>query len=384
MTDSLAVLVFWLAAGVIVYAWAGYPVLLVLLARLRPAPSIAKGEVDSTLSLVVVVHDEEQRIASKLDGLLALETGGRPLEVVIVSDGSTDRTEAIVSSYGDRGVRLVRREGPRGKACALAAVVPGCQGGIVILTDVRQRFDPDAIVRLVECFADPTVGAVSGELMLETEDGATAGVGAYWRYEKKIRELESRTGSVVGVTGAIYAVRRELFPKLDPETILDDVAVPMNVVREGQRVLFEPAARAWDRLPDDPDKEYRRKVRTLAGNYQLLALEPWLLSPLANPVFFRLVSHKLLRLVVPWCLLLCLIASGLLMLSPEAWFFRLAFSSQAGFYGLAALASARRRSGREAGRLALPYSFVLLNLAAATSLFRWLAGRERAAWAAKG
>ena len=162
--------------------------------------------------------------------------------------------------------------------------------------DARQIVDPDAVSELVSCFADPDVGAVSGELLLESASADALGI--YWKIEKVVRKLESATGSVVGVTGAIYAIRRELYTEIPPGTILDDVFIPMNVARMGKRVVFQPSAIARDRLFNEKGKEFSRKVRTLTGNYQLLRLAPWLLSP-SNPLLFRFISHKLLRLLVP-------------------------------------------------------------------------------------
>src|SRR5439155_446213 len=201
--------------------------------------------------------------------------------------------------------------GPPGKVAALNEAVPLASGEILVLTDARQSLAPDAVRRLVAYFADPTVGAVSGELHLLPSPGSPVeGVGLYWKYEKLIRKAESRFDSTVGVTGAFYALRKELFLPIDPRTILDDVAIPMRVALAGRRVLFAPEARAWDHVEESAAREYRRKVRTLAGNYQLVALYPALLHPLRNRLLWQLASHKLARLAVPWCLLVLFLASA--------------------------------------------------------------------------
>jgi cellulose synthase/poly-beta-1,6-N-acetylglucosamine synthase-like glycosyltransferase len=251
---------------------------------------------------------------------------------------------------------------------------------ILVLTDARQRLAVDAVRELAANFADPAVGAVSGELHLD-EDSPSAvgqGVGLYWTYEKWIRQAESRLDSSVGVTGAIYAVRRSLFRALDPRTILDDVAVPMSAVLAGYRVVFEPGARAMDSVAESPAREYRRKVRTLAGNYQLLRLEPALLLPWRNRLFWQFVSHKVSRLAVPWCLLVLLAASAVLARERAA--YAVAFALQAGFYLLAALGWAMSRFYRPLPFLSLPYTFALLNVAAALGLIRLLRGTETSAW----
>ena len=178
----------------------------------------------------------------------------------------------------------------RGKAAVLNDVVPRASGAIVVLADARQRFEPDTVRALTRPFADPAVGAVSGELILtETPDGPTVGrgVGVYWRYEKLIRKSESRVDSTVGATGAIYAIRRELFEPIPEDTLLDDVLIPLRIVRRGYRVLFEPAARAWDRVAASAGEELARKVRTLAGNFQLFCARALAARPAPEPHLAR-------------------------------------------------------------------------------------------------
>jgi len=182
------------------------------------------------------------------------------------------------------------------------------------------------------------------------------------------------------VTGALYALRRPLFKPLDPRTILDDVAVPMEIVLAGYRVLFAPKASAFDRIESDSGREYRRKVRTLAGNYQLLALRPALLDPFRNRLLWQLVSHKLSRLAVPWCLLLLLLASALL--ARAHWFYAMALVAQLALYGLALAGWRSARRQRPLRLTSLPYTFALLNLAAASGLLGFLRGTTRAAWKA--
>jgi cellulose synthase/poly-beta-1,6-N-acetylglucosamine synthase-like glycosyltransferase len=276
-------------------------------------------------------------------------------------------------------VRLLRVPGPSGKAAALNRAVPEARGEVLVLGDTRQSFAVDAVRKLLRNLAEPGVGAVSGELFIDESGtgGSTRGVGAYWRYEKAIRRAESAFDSTVGVTGAIYALRKELYRPLDPRTIIDDVAIPMEAVLQGYRVVFEPAAHAFDRASPDDAREYRRKVRTLSGNYQLVFLRPALLNPLRNRLFFQLVSHKLMRLAVPWLLLLLLLSSLLLAALGAGLFYLGALLAQLAFYLLALLG---RIAGARTPLLGVPYSFVLLNLAAAAALFGFLLGTERASW----
>jgi len=375
-------LVFWIAAALVVYAYVGYPALITLAARLRPAPAVLKGSRVPTVSLVVVVHNEEAYLAKKLRNALVLDYPRDRLEILVVSDGSTDGTEAIAASFRHEGIRLLVLPGPRGKATALNAAVLQANGEILVLTDVRQRLAPDSVGQLVAYFADPTVGAVSGELHLRTAtDTPAAGLGMYWEYEKLIRKAESRFDSSVGVTGAFYALRRSLYPALDPRTILDDVAIPMELVLAGHRVLFAPEARASDLIAPGPAHEYRRKVRTLAGNYQIMALRPVLFDPFRNRLSWQLASHKLARLAVPWCLPVLLCASAWLAAEGRA-AFAVLLAAQVLFYLLAAAGGLAARAGRSLPLASLPYAFALANLAAAHALFGFLRGTVTAAWKA--
>jgi cellulose synthase/poly-beta-1,6-N-acetylglucosamine synthase-like glycosyltransferase len=239
--------------------------------------------------------------------------------------------------------------------------------------DARQYVEPNAISELVSCFADPTVGAVSGELLLESSADAAASdaLGIYWKIEKVVRKLESESGSVVGVTGAIYAIRRELYTKMPTGTILDDLFVPMHIARMGKRVVFQPTAIARDHIFRDTGKEFSRKVRTLTGNYQLLQLAPWLLSP-ANPLLFRHISHKLLRLLAPLLLILMLAASTL----SSGPFYLAVFWLQLLFYALG-ICGIVRPSTKKFKPVAVADTFVMLNAAAALAFYNFIAGRNR-------
>jgi cellulose synthase/poly-beta-1,6-N-acetylglucosamine synthase-like glycosyltransferase len=228
----------------------------------------------------------------------------------------------------------------------------------------------------MENFADLQVGCVSGALMLgDPQSGeASKGMGLYWKTEKKIRELESESGSVVGATGALYAVRRELLSDVPEGTILDDVYIPMEVARQGKRVVFDDRARAWDSPDLGGGLEFARKVRTLSGNYQLLQLAPWILSG-HNPLLARFVSHKLLRLAVPFALAAMLVAS----LWLKAPVYRLALILQLAFYGLGFVALARLPKGGLVGRTAdAAATFMLLNSAAVVAFANFVAGRKPA------
>jgi len=264
----------------------------------------------------------------------------------------------------------------RGKASGLNDALDIAHGEIVVFTDVRQTLESGGLRSMMEDFADPQVGCVSGELMLGDPMAGekNRGMGLYWRVEKTIRELESASGSVVGATGACYGVRRELLQPIPPETLLDDVYIPMQVVQAGKRVVFEPRARAWD-LPDQGrEREFGRKVRTLSGNYQLLQLQPWLLSR-ENPIRFQFVSHKLLRLVVPFALVAAL---GACLFLPQA-LYRAALVLQVAFYALSLVGLAGMKIGPVARAGDAAFTFVVLNTASGVAFANFVTGRK-VAW----
>jgi len=380
---------FWIAASLVGYSYLGYPAWLWLRSRWSPRPvrRSSGGTFDETtdrhsaapaVSAVMVVRNEEAVIARKLENLLTLDYPQAQLEVVVISDGSTDRTPNILSSYAsDARVRTLIKPASQGKAAGLNDAIQLATGEVLLFTDARQHIESRALRLLIENFADSDVGAASGELMLgDPASGETGkGMGFYWRIEKKIRELESASGSVAGATGAIYCARRSLVDPLPEGAILDDVLVPMQIVRKGYRVIFDARARAWD-TPDLGDaREFSRKVRTLSGNYQLLQLAPWLLSS-ENAIRFEFVSHKLSRLAVPFALLALLVASIFL---PQP-FYRAALVAQLAFYALSVAALAGVRIG-PLSRIADPArTFVVLNSAAIVAFVNFVTGRK-AVWA---
>ncbi|WP_114238538.1 glycosyltransferase family 2 protein [Dyella sp. C9] len=305
-------LVFWLCALLLAHIFVGYPLCVWLQARLFPR-AIAKQPCTPTVTVVIAAYEGAAHIEAKLVSLGALQYPRELVDILVACDGCTDDTARRALQFGDERVRVLEYPSRRGKAACLNDAVRHARGEVLLMTDLRQRLAPGALQELVANLADPSVGAVGGELMLsDPETGFAQSVDAYWRYEKLIRHAESRSGSTIGVSGALYAIRRSLFQPLPDGTVLDDVLVPMRVIASGHRVVFEPAAVAWDRVTQAPTEERRRKIRTLAGNCQLIQLAPWLLLPWRNPAWFRFVSHKLLRLLGPWLLVGLAISSACL------------------------------------------------------------------------
>lgn len=369
--------VFWGGALLIAHTYVGYVGWLWLRARLWPWP-VLRAQQEPSISIVIVVRNEERWLENKLRNLLELDYPQERYQIVVVSDGSTDGTDAILRKHAeDPRVQVLMNQLSRGKACGLNDAISLSAGDVVVFTDVRQKIESGAMRLLMENFADPEVGCVSGALMLGDPDLGEAGkgMGLYWRIEKKIRELESKSGSVVGATGALYAVRRELLAAVPEGTLLDDVYIPMQVVRQGKRVVFEARARAWDSPDLGADREFARKVRTLRGNYQLVQLAPWVLSR-HNPVLLRFVCHKLLRLAVPFALAAMLVAS----LWLKAPLYRAALVLQLAFYGLGLMAMASFSKAGLLGRGSdAAGTFVLLNLAALVAFANFVVG-SKTAW----
>jgi cellulose synthase/poly-beta-1,6-N-acetylglucosamine synthase-like glycosyltransferase len=368
---------FWLLAAGVLYTYAGYPLLLAVAAKLRPRPVRRGPGHPRSVSVVVAVRNEEAAIDRRLHELTAqLQAAGAEGEIIVVSDGSTDGTAAVARAHTKGPVRVLELPRWEGKAAALSAGCAAATGEVLVFADARQTWAAEALGRLLENFADPEVGAVSGNLMVTAAPGVMAGVSLYWRFEKWLRRKESEAGSMVGATGAISAVRRELFRPVPAGTVLDDVYWPLGVAMRGRRVVLDTRAVAYDCLPVRARDELRRKVRTLSGNLQLLARLPGAALPWRNPLWFRFVSHKLLRMAVPWALLALLVLSALL----PAPLYRALFWVQAEGYLLAVLGActgigARLRFAAAAG------SFLVLNVAAWLAFWVWASGRSGSSWA---
>lgn len=368
--------VFWAAFVLLAYTYFGYMAWL-WVRRFWNIRPVCRASCVPPISIVLVVRNEETYVENKLRSLFSMNYPAEQVKIIVVSDGSTDGTNLILSKFAhDPRLRVLHREQSGGKSAGVNWALQVACGEIVIFTDARQIIADDAVLRLVENFADPSVGCASGELILgDPVTGENVrGMGLYWKIEKIIRELESASGSVIGATGALYAVRRNLLLPFPPETILDDVVIPMQVVRQGYRVVLDTRARIWDVADLGTGREFGRKVRTLSGVYQLLQMQSWLLSS-DNPVRFEFISHKLLRLMVPLALCAALLSSFLLRAS----LYRAALVLQLAFYGLSIWGSFRLTRNPLARIADAAFTFVFLNAAAAVAFAKFVSGR-RPAW----
>jgi glycosyltransferase involved in cell wall biosynthesis len=386
-------IVFWASLAVIAYTYAGYPLAIAVLARLYPRAWKKRrwwlaGE--RPVSVLMAVHNGAQRIEAQVDHLLTLEpeiVG----EVIVISDGSTDATNILLggleASRDDARLKIVTLPEQEGKASALNHGIALATGEILLFVDIRPRLAPGAVAELIANFADPRVGCAAGELLLKTHEhdaAATAVSGLYWRYEQAMRNSEAAFDSPVGVYGGFYAVRRSLASTAPAGCILDDMFQPQAILRQGYRSVVDRDAIVTDVWPAKSSGEFTRKVRTLAGNFQLIAMCPWVLS-LGNRVLFQLISHKLLRLVVPYFFMLLLLSSFILGAECSGAMVVVAILQMV-FWAMALLSL--RVELPLIGRIASPAgALLLLNAAAVVGLYRFLFTRGplwKALWSPAG
>jgi len=361
--------VFWLSLICLLYTYVGYPAVMWMRARLRSQPW-KKSPITPSVSIVLAVHNGVSLLARKIEHLLGLDYPNLK-EIIIVSDGSTDGTVELLVREQDSRIKAIILDEHGGKAVAVNAGVAAATSDVIMFVDIRPEIAPGAIQELVSNFADERVGCVSGNLKLRDDghDAASAAVGGlYWRYEQWIRTCEGISDSPVGVYGGFYAIRRELAMRLPDGIILDDMFQPLSIIRQGYRSVVDPAAFVFDTWPKKVEGEFHRKVRTLAGNYQLLQLAPWTLT-LENRVLFQLVSHKVMRLVVPYLLVLMLISA--VALSTDSAFFKVLAALQVFGWTVAVLGLRYRIPVLH--RVAAPAAALLmLNAAAVVGLYKFL------------
>jgi cellulose synthase/poly-beta-1,6-N-acetylglucosamine synthase-like glycosyltransferase len=322
---------FWISLAFVFYVYLGYPALLLVWGWLA-ASEVERASYEPEVTLIIAAYNEKDNIRQKLLNCLALDYPRDRLQIIVSLDGSTDGTDILAIKASTRGIHVMYSPRHAGKAAAINNAARSARGAVLVFVDARQTLHHNVIRELTANFSDRSVGAVSGELVLTSGTmESRSGVGLYWKYEKFIRMRESRIHSVAGATGAIYAIRRECFRALPEDAILDDVMLPMSIVLSGRRVIMDPAAQAFDRAAEDPRLEFGRKVRTLAGNFQLLSYMPELLIPWRNPIFVQFMSHKVARLLCPYALAVLFISNLFLLQGTYLVFLAL----QVAWYGLA-------------------------------------------------
>jgi cellulose synthase/poly-beta-1,6-N-acetylglucosamine synthase-like glycosyltransferase len=367
----LAELVLWIAVAIPVYAFAGYPLVLLLL-RLAIHREVRKAPIRPFVSLLIPAYNEARVIARKIENSLALDYPADRLEIVIVSDGSSDWTAEIARSVG--GVRVIALPKNLGKVAALNAALPELNGEIVVFSDASAMIALDAIQRLVENFVDPSVGAVCGRYQVvkpnEVNIGASEDI--YWKYEAFLKVQESSLASTLGAHGHLHAIRRELYPFPPPETINDDYVIPLSVLRQGFRAVHEPTAVVFEEAREMTG--FGRRIRIVAGNLQQLRYLGQFLTPFQPLPLLFFLSHKVVRLIVPFAMLTAF-AANLSLIGSEP--YRVLFSLQLLFYGVAALGLTGRLRPRA---LRLPFYFCMVNSAAFFGLYHAMTQRRGMSW----
>ena len=373
---------FWLAAAVLSYTWIGYPLLLRGLALLMRRRARRHGARPS-LSVIVAAHNEAVCIRAKIDSTLTQRYPGRRLEVIVVSDGSTDVTDAIVASHPDPRVRLIRQEPRAGKSSALNRGAVAARGDVLVFTDANALFVPGALARLAAPFADPRVGMVSGQGLYGGRDGdARVVAGGYVRYEAAVKRGESALGFLASADGAIYALRRRLYRDLAPAEV-NDFLHPIQAALAGFESRFAPAACTVEPPSEDGGQEFRRHTRIVAqGMHLLWRWLPPLVAAGRWRAVWMLLSHRALRWFNTPALAALLVASA--SLAPRSTLHAVLLGGQVLFYGVALAGWIAERAGRGLGRLAIPYYFCLLSAAGVAGFVRFARGRADAVWAPAG
>jgi glycosyltransferase involved in cell wall biosynthesis len=383
VSDVVVAIVFWLAAAVAVYPWILYPLLLVALSRRRPSPT-ATIAAPPFLSVIIAAYNEAACIRAKLASALERGYPHERIEVIVVSDASSDTTDQIVSEYGDARVTLIRQEPRAGKSPALNRGVAVARGDVLVFTDANAMFGAEALERLAAPFADATVGLVSGHGLYTAPRGQDAeAVGnGYVHFEALLRSREARLGVLAGADGAIYALRRELYRELRAAEV-NDLAHAIQSAVDGHEARFDPGAYTVEPPSSDARQEFRRHVRIVAQNARLL--QDWLPRIVAARrwrLLWALLSHRVLRWMTAPALVIALVANVTLLGSHPV--YALTAAVQGLFYTLALAGLVGERLGLRLGRVALPYYFCVVSVAGLGGLVRYLRGGAQAVWAPTG
>jgi glycosyltransferase involved in cell wall biosynthesis len=369
--------IFWSAAFLILYAYAGYPLLLCMIAFYRKR-TVARTEIRPSVSIIITVYNEEARIVQKIEGTLKIRYEAAPLEILVASDCSSDRTDAIVRSYENRGVRLIRAATRKGKEAAQRLAVDTATGEILVFSDVATILPENAITNIVKNFADPTVGCVSSVDRFIDQDGRMSGEGAYVRYEMFLRSLESRVNSLVGLSGSFFAARSAVCKKAWADDLQSDFNTVLNCIRMGLRGVADSESVGYYKNIVDERREYERKVRTVLRGISVFMKSLALVNPVRYPLFaWQLVSHKLCRWLVPFAMLAAFGANGILAVSSSGYW--VLFMAQLLFYAIALSGMAYPPLMR-LPPVKLPAFFLLANASILAAWVRYCSGQRLVAW----
>jgi cellulose synthase/poly-beta-1,6-N-acetylglucosamine synthase-like glycosyltransferase len=375
----VAKLILSVSVAALLYTYVGYPLLLWIVSSVR-SKNVRRGDLEPTVSIIITAYNEERALAAKLENTLALDYPREKVEIIVASDCSSDRTDEIVRTFADRGVRLHRQPQRLGKTAAQNAAVVKARGEIIVFSDATSHYQSDVLPTMMQNFADQTVGCVAGRLLYIDPSESHVGRGArsYWGYETFLKKHESRASSLIGASGCLYAVRKSAYVPLYNEACSDFI-IATKMVEQGLRAVYEPDAICTEETNCRSGNELRMRVRVIAQTYTDLWRHRHMLNPFRSGFYgVQLFSHKVMRYLVPFFLIGTFLASGLL--SGESIFFRTVFVMQLGGYACAATAWLLERAGVRARLLALPQYFLLANVASLIALYKFLRGNRYAQW----
>jgi cellulose synthase/poly-beta-1,6-N-acetylglucosamine synthase-like glycosyltransferase len=372
-------LIFWSSAAALAYAYAGYPLLVAAISRLRPR-TVRRAAFEPTVTVIITAYNEERDLEAKLDNTLALDYPKEKLEIIVASDCSSDRTDEIAKAYESRGVRLHRQPERQGKTAAQNAAVELASGEVILFSDATTLYQPDVLRAMLPNFADASVGCVAGRLIYvdPTSSGVGRGAKSYWGYETFLKTHESRACSLIGASGCLYAVRRKAYVPLYNEACSDFI-IATKMVEQGLRAVYEPEAVCTEETNRRADKELRMRVRVIAQTFTDLWRHRAMMNPLRAGFYaVELISHKVLRYAVPLFLALIFVSS--IALAAGSSFFTVLFALQVSFYLTALLGWLLETVGMRVRLLALPHYFVLANVAVVLAFYKFLRGERYARW----
>jgi cellulose synthase/poly-beta-1,6-N-acetylglucosamine synthase-like glycosyltransferase len=380
MSFQLAIeTVFWLSVAALIYAYAGYPLLLLIVSAVRPSP-VRRAAYLPTVSVIIAAYNEERDLAAKLENTLLLDYPKSHLEVIVTSDCSDDRTDEIALSFASRGVRLHRQSERLGKTAAQNAAVEKARGEILLFSDATTHYQSDVLRMMVPNFADKEVGCVTGQVIYSADTESTVGEGtrSYWSYEFFLKKHESSIGSLIGVCGCMYSVRKSAYVPLYHEACSDFLIATM-MVRQGLRAIYEPKAVCLEEPNAEANKELAVRVRIITQTFSDLWRNRAMLNPLSHGFYaVQLLSHKVLRYLAPAFLLIFLVTSGILT-ARSVWY-AIAFAAQMAFYFIAVFSWLLEKAGVKTYWLALPQYFAITNLASLIAFVKFFRGERYVKW----
>ena len=370
-------IIFFLSLAALVYVYAGYPLLVYLVSRIRPRP-VRRGAFEPTVTILITAYNEAEAIAAKLRNTMAIDFPKAKLEILVASDGSTDDTERIAAEFD--GVRVFRQEGRKGKTFTQNKAVAQATGEIILFSDATTEYRTDVLRALLPNFADDIVGCVAGKLVYVDDSSSNVGKGAksYWNYETFLKESESLACSLIGASGCLYAVRKSAYREMYPEAC-SDFLICTVLFEQGLRSVYEPDAVCFEETNRRTDKEMKMRIRVISQTFTDLWRNRSMLNPFKSGFYaVELISHKLLRYAVPVFLVTAFVSSAILARGSSI--FEIALLGQLAFYLIAGLGILLERAGARIGVFAIPHYFVLANLASVLGFYKFLSGERYATW----